>query len=261
MNGIDVFGRDKQLKAKANREKQNTLAAFLNEIYSPWLMQHRNDGKSDLIVIEREFKNFMATQLKDISKWNIQRWKMDKKKQGLSDHTINRYFAELTALLNKAVEWERIEFNPLAGLSKPKTNDNKRVRYLSDVERKRLYWAIDDREQEILTNRKNGNQWREDRGYELLDDFRGKTFVDHLKPLVILALNTGLRRGELFKLTWSNVNLSTSQITIASSTSKNKKARYIPLNQEAFETLNNWKNSSLNQTWYFQVKMDALLTT
>ncbi len=37
-------------------------------------------------------------------------------------------------------------------------------------------------------------------------------YADHIKPLVLLALNTGLRRGDLFGLKWEHVDLGRRQI-------------------------------------------------
>jgi hypothetical protein len=51
--------------------------------------------------------------------------------------------------------------------------------------------ALDAREAKIRFERKRGNQWREQRGYELYPDFPENSFVDHLKPLVLLSINTG----------------------------------------------------------------------
>ena len=51
--------------------------------------------------------------------------------------------------------------------------------------------------------RMSGNEWRHKRHHELLPDFG--YYVDHLEPIVLLALNTGMRRGEIFHLRWSDV--------------------------------------------------------
>ncbi|RLA48519.1 MAG: integrase, partial [Gammaproteobacteria bacterium] len=201
LQGIDVNERNKQRRLSKQKDKENKLSSFLNKVYAPWLLQNRRNGKADIKSLETNFAGFMSRNLTDITKWDIQRWRMDKKKGELSDHSIERYLAELRALLNKAVEWERIAYNPIAGLSKPKAEDNKRVRYLSDAERKRLLWALDDREQEIVSGRESGNRWRKERGYELFQDLSTQTYADYLKPMVLIALNTGMRRGELFQVT------------------------------------------------------------
>jgi integrase len=53
-----------------------------------------------------------------------------------------------------------------------------------------------------------GNAWRVTRHKAPLP-MRDHEYVDHLTPIVLLALNTGLRRGELFSLQWKDVNLKT----------------------------------------------------
>ncbi len=66
-------------------------------------------------------------------------------------------------------------------------------------------------------------------------------YTDHLAPLVLLAINTGLRRGELLGLTWEAVNLDAQLLTVAAGTAKSRKARHIPLNAEALAVLKAWK--------------------
>lgn len=59
----------------------------------------------------------------------------------------------------------------------------------------------------------SANEWRRQGGYVPLPSLWGHEFADYLKPMVLLSLNTGLRRGEVFKLTWVNVNFCTKTLT------------------------------------------------
>ena len=87
----------------------------------------------------------------------------------------------------------------------------KRVRYLSAEEEKRLRAALRDRDDRIRTGRASVNEWREARGVDLKPTFAGR-FVDYLEPAVLVSMHTGLRQGELLQLTWSCVDLNTKMI-------------------------------------------------
>jgi integrase len=75
-------------------------------------------------------------------------------------------------------------------------------------------------------------------------------FIDHLQPMVLSALNTGCRRGELFNLKWSDLDFTSRMLTVIGKTAKSLQTRHIPLNDEAFHTI---------QTWYQQRKNSDLV--
>jgi integrase len=84
-----------------------------------------------------------------------------------------------------------------------------------------------------------------------MSDYAQDTFVDYLKPMVTLALNTGLRRGELLALKWIDVNLDNKQVTITSKSAKSKKARNIPLNDSTHMTMMQWSKQRQANTFIF----------
>ena len=52
----------------------------------------------------------------------------------------------------------------------------------------------------------------------------------HLKPIIMTALNTGMRKGELLTLTWDAVDFHNNTITIHAQHSKSRKTKKIPIN-------------------------------
>jgi integrase len=62
-------------------------------------------------------------------------------------------------------------------------------------------------------------------------------YCDHITPMVLLSLNTGMRQGELFSLAWESVDLSIKTLTVLASHSKGNNTRVIPLNVEAHAVL------------------------
>jgi integrase len=100
----------------------------------------------------------------------------------------------------------------------------------------------------LRRQRDSANEWRAVRGYKLLPDLRQRMFADHLKPLVILSLNTGMRRGELFALTWESVDLVAGRITVHGATAKSGKTRHIPLNAAALDALRGWRDQAPTKT-------------
>jgi len=71
---------------------------------------------------------------------------------------------------------------------------------------------MDNRQEKMRRRRQQANAWREERGYKQLTIWG--TFTDYLKPIVLLCLNTGLRRGELFNLAWTDVDLERMVLTV-----------------------------------------------
>jgi integrase len=57
----------------------------------------------------------------------------------------------------------------------------------------------------------------------------------HFKPIVVVAINTGMRRGELLGLQWEQVDLGSETITVKHS--KSGRVRHVPLNKTAREAL------------------------
>src|SRR3546814_706571 len=127
---------------------------------------------------------------------------------------------------------------PLAKLKKSLTDDCRKVRFLGDDEETRLRAALDAREERRCAERDSANYWRRERGYVLLPSLRPLAFTDHLKPLVLLSINTGARRGELFDLDWSNVDLERRVMTVTGATAKSRRTRHIPLKDRKSTRLN-----------------------
>ena len=230
----------KTARQKASRAKQETLGGFIELKYKSWALAHQKRGNETLDLLEGNFKDFYGKKMIQITAWDIQKWRSDKGKAGLKPSSINRRVTSLKAVLNKAVEWDVIATNPLQKIKPLKIDQKSRIRYLSKDEEKRLRDALDVREQEIRQGRESGNQWRNTRNYKQLPPMNA-AFVDYLKPMVLLCMNTGLRRGELFNLRWADVSFPRKQLTVEGTTSKSGQTRHVDLNSDAMTLLVQWK--------------------
>ncbi len=67
-------------------------------------------------------------------------------------------------------------------------------------------------------------------------------------PLVALAVETGLRREELFRLRWEHVNLEVGQLTLPMP--KGGRTRYVPLSEQAKTILRSF-DSLFRSAWVF----------
>jgi integrase len=242
--GSDPHAERKASRAKKARAKHETLGGFIELKYSEWALSHQRRGAETLQLLKSNFESVLyKRKLAAITAWDIQKWRSDKDKEGLKPTTVNRRVTTLKAVLNKAVEWDVIASNPLQKIKPLKVDSKTRVRYLSRREEQLLRGALDEREQELRDGRLSGNEWRETRGRELLAPIDAY-FADYLKPIVVLALNTGLRRGELFNLSWSDVDLTKRMLTVEGSTAKSGQTRYVQLNTEAVKLLRHWQAQS-----------------
>lgn len=233
-------GRDPVAELK--QRQPMTLDRFIKEHYADWALKNLARGEAVVRRIEQNFGAFSDTPLKDIAVQSIDRWRSEKIGRSIKPTTINRDVAGFRAMLSKAVEWGYLTANPLAGLKPLKARDGNIVRYLSADEYQRLMTALKNRDEAFRSKRKSANAWRRKRGIKPLPIVLKGEYADHLTPMTILCLNTGLRRGELFALEWSDIDFERSQLTVRGNKAKSGKRRILPLNDDATHALTNWRD-------------------
>lgn len=118
----------------------------------------------------------------------------------VSSTTVNHELTCLHALINQAVKWKMTPVNPLGKLKKLKIPPG-RVRYLTLEEIGRLL----------------------------------KKLALHILPVVICALYTGMRKGEILALTWRDIDFRNNIIHVGKS--KNHERRDIPMAPQVKEVL------------------------
>jgi site-specific recombinase XerD len=107
--------------------------------------------------------------------------------------SINRELSFIKRVFNVAIADGLVEVNPVCRVKMFKEN-NQRTRFLSDDEESRLLAAL----------------------------------PSAARPLVTVAIHTGLRQGEQFQLRWTDVDFTTRIITIPRS--KHGESRTVPMN-------------------------------
>jgi integrase len=171
------------------------------ELYSK---QNKRSWKSDEGSLKHWTEFFRGKYLSEINPEAIEKYRIKRKVDGVSPSTVNRELACLKTLFNKAIEWEKTERNPAAKIKKFR-EPNPVERILSPDEMRRL---IDEASPD-------------------------------LRPVLLIALNTGMRKGEILSLRWRAVDFVKGFILIEDS--KSGKSRKVPTNGLIFDLLRDMK--------------------
>lgn len=243
------LGEDPQEEKRQRRRQAAipTLGDFIEKQYLPWFKSHYK-GRSTKSTLD-QFESLHSDRLDQLTAWKLEKWRKGKLDSGIKPGTCNRHLAALKAALSRAVEWGLLTDNPAAGLKSLKEDDRAIVRYLSADEEKRLRAAMIARDDRLREGRRSGNAWRQARGYESLPT-KDDGHPDHLTPMVLLSINTGMRQGEVFNLVWPDVDLSRAMIAVRGATAKSGKTRHIPLNTEALDVLQSWRRQRPDASGY-----------
>jgi integrase len=251
--GDAAKGIDPRKTKKSNTDL--TLKEFIDNHYEIWFLQHRKSGKKGIDHINRCFnKPFGDMALIDFTPSFVDQWRTQRLKAHKSTETVNRDIATFKAALSKAVLWGLIERHPLEKLKLLKSDRSGKVRFLSSAEETTLRNAAINRETRIKADRDSHNQWLKERRHELRDDLNQYVFADHLRPMILLSMNTGMRRGETFSLKWENVDFERALLTIEGAYAKSGKTRHIPLNSEALQVLKDWRKQTKSHDLVFHNK-------
>lgn len=243
-SGKDIQGEKVTNRKVAKEKLTHTLDAFLTTHYQPWALTNHKSGQQTIDTIRSSFPDLLPLPLSEITLKHIERLRTEKIMSGLKPSTVNRKINALRGAISRALDWGILETHPLAKLKALKMDAGIKARYLSEDEEKRLFKALQERDEEIKAARARGNQFRQERGYELMTDLYQFTYADRMTPMIILSLKTGMRRGELFDLRWDDTDLTNRILTIRGEIAKSSKTRHIPLSPIAFKTITNWQKQA-----------------
>jgi integrase len=210
--------------------------------------------------IRAAFRDLLDLKLSEFTRARIDRWRAMRrnchpsigncskpKSRDISRSTVNRDVSALRAALARAVEWGTLSAMPLGKVKRSAEDENAVVRYLSDEEEARLRASLIKRDGARRGARESANAWRRERRYEEWPAYG--VYTDHLTPLVLLGLNTGLRRGELLRLRWREVDLQRRILTVRGEGAKSGQTRHVPLNSEATQVLKSWRPAAFDSDW------------
>ncbi|MUT70828.1 tyrosine-type recombinase/integrase [Stutzerimonas frequens] len=181
-----------------------TFAEFWDNEYAPYAIQAKKSFRNDESKVRIHLKpRFGSLRLCDIGVRDVQLHHAAMKASHTAA-TANRHLALLSAIFRKAVEWERIDKNPAAGI-KPFREVNQHQRFLTSDEIARIFQAMDGE--------------------------ANKTAVAALKLLLL----TGTRREEALQARWEHVDLDAGQWWLP--ITKAGRGRYVALSGEAKDLL------------------------
>lgn len=139
--------------------------------------------------------------LDEIGPLQIEKYKARRLKDGVTKSTVNRCLAVLRKMLTLAVEWGHLEKDAVPKIKFFPEKDNLKERILTDDEEQRLLASASPT----------------------------------LRSIVIIAVNTGMRLGEILGLRWDQIDFTGQRIRVERT--KSGKIRHIEINTPLLQEL------------------------
>lgn len=185
------------------RDLKNITINKLFKIYLEYSETNKKSYDSDVSrtkLIKQYFGE--TTLIKDITPEKVEKFKVFLLDQNRSTMTVNRYLEQIKTAFRMAVDNNYLLKNPCQNIKKFPVK-NYSVRYLKPDEEERLF----------------------------------KVLPEYLKGIVIVALNTGLRKSNILELRWEQINFDFNFIEVLEN--KGNKHLLIPLNEKLIQFFNN----------------------
>jgi len=205
------LARGEDIRKPAVAEKLTTFAEFSKEWFETYVKANNKPSEQrnkEIALRKYLVPSFGGTAVSGITDFQVDRFKRSLSEAGLCNKSINNYLAILAKALRSAKSWKLASEVPvitsLKYILKP-------VNALSDDECARL-----------LRN----------------------TAEPMWHAMIVLALRTGLRLGELFGLRWCDIDTDNHVLVVGQSivrgfvsTPKSGRARFVPLEKTVEDTL------------------------
>jgi integrase len=175
---------------------------------------NKRSWKRDEVALKVLTKFFKGTALQRISPFLIEGYKKQRQEE-VEVSSVNRELSILKTIFTKAIEWGYATENPASKVK--------------------------------LFNEKNRLRWRELAPKEL--DSLLSNSSSPLRETIIMAVNTGMRIGEIMALRWADVYEAQQYLIVRDS--KSGRSRKVPLNSLALEALGSLKIRSQGADYVF----------
>ena len=172
---------------------------FAQEFLTLHSKPNKKSWKSDFYNLKNIAPFFKGKNLYEITIQDIEKFKVARSR-GVKPATVNRDLATLKTMFNKAVEWGKIEENPA-----------KKVKFLREPGG-RLRYLEKEEIRQLLSNS-----------------------PERIRPILILAIFTGMRRGEIMGLKWHDIDIQRGIIYLLDT--KNGTKREVFMNDLVKKTL------------------------
>jgi len=187
------------------KKKPKVLFENMAKVYLDYARTNKKSYKSDELHLKQLATFFGGKYLYQINPLMIEQYKKARREK-VSKATVNRELATMKHMFNKAIQWKKANKNPVREVNLFR-EDNRRLRYLEKWEIKALM--------EVCS--------------------------DHLRPIVITALNTGLRKSKILNLKWEDINFEQEIIFVKET--KSGESLEIPMNGLLVKTLKSIKRN------------------
>ncbi|WP_249962207.1 tyrosine-type recombinase/integrase [Histophilus somni] len=176
----------------------------------------RKGWRWERLRINKFKKDSMAyDQINLITKRDIEGFIAKRKKAGLKNGSILRELGLISSIFREAINWRYCAHNPVKLARKPR-NDKPRKRRISQQEINKICVQLDYDPNGNISNTKQATA-----------------------AAFLLAIETGMRQGEIFSLEWEHVHLQDCFVELFET--KNGDDRIVPLSDKAIEIMHQFK--------------------
>lgn len=168
---------------------------------------NKKSWKSDMYRIDAHMRPFFSDcETREITALTIEKYRAKRLSSGVTRTTVNKEATILKKMFNLAMEWKLMDENPCASIKMFSEQGTQRERVLTEEEESKLLAEC----------------------------------PHYLRPIILAAIHTGMRRGEILNLKWGQIDLE--ERTIKVEQTKNGRNRMIPINEQLHSELLNVKS-------------------
>jgi integrase len=207
---LRVAAKEGKLKELINPQpKGDAFDTYARGLLDSAEWKAKRSASRNEISLKHLNRAFKDMRLAEINPGLVRKYVTERKEDGMSPATINRELSLLKTILYAAEADGIIGSNPIRG---------RRLKKLEEA---------NSREKIILEMKLTDSHLQ-----RLID-----CAAEHFKPILEIALITGMRRGEILKMKWKDIDFRLGTIRIPKENSKSKKERIIPVDSVLYKIL------------------------